>query len=528
MKADTPESLNLDGGSFFTAVLQQAIALCGVAERQQGQDLQPDARLAVAHCLQAAYSRLCSGLPFEPAPPQCIMLVEVASRVMASFAAAPDAASAASVLLPPISKFLYSLRDSAQKCAQKLDRARRSLLASAELVLEGPQPLLSATRVAVCGPVLVGEAAVSVFYANHIAVWATGTAMTFNESRLAAGFLQQCVALLADSTIATQLKKQHCYPIRSLGTAPQLAVHLDCLAESASTRVSKYMGGLITATMCIKSRMKMLADNQQQLLALSAALARAAHMHGPDGELQESVQRPAASTYAAAALLANIAGVCAESMHHNAPLVCQPGGLAATLASGAVAALAWAVVDSSCGSRAPEIADDMPGCMQYAAHAAEYMHALAQQLQKPSRTDAHAARTALTMHGAAQSLVQLLLWLSDPATAVATASGVLAEALPALRLMAAEEDMRQVLAAAGGPHEWEPVAAALQRRLPRRMAARFLPEVGRVSAAVIGGDARVLGGTSGDTAAIAAAEAAMAELLQVRAIHIFCKACRLI
>ena len=113
-----------------------------------------------------------------------------------------------------------------------------------------------------------------------------------------------------------------------------------------------------------------------------------------------------------------------------------------------------------------------------------YLHVLAQQLQKPSRTNAHAARTALTTQGAAQSLVQLLLWLSDPTTAVATASGVLAEALPALRLMAADEDMRQVLAAADGPHEWEPAATALRRRLPRRMAARFLPEVDRVSAAV--------------------------------------------
>ena len=161
--------------------------------------------------------------------------------------------------------------------------------------------------------------------------------------------------------------------------------------------------------------------------------------------------------------------------------------------------------------------------MQYAAHAARYLHVLAQQLQKPSRSNARAARTALTMQGAAQSLVQLLLWLSDPTTAVATASGVLAQALPALRLMAADEDMRQVLAAADGPHEWKPAETALRRRLPRRMAARFLPEVDRVSAAV-GLNAHVAGGFSGN----AAAEAAMAELLQVSAINLFRKACRLI
>ena len=188
------------------------MALCGVAERQQGQDVQPDARLAVAHCLDAAHTRLCSGLPFKPELSQCIKLAEVASRLLTSFAAAPEVASAASVLLPPISNFLSGLRDSTQKCGQKLDRVCRSLLASVELVLEGPQLLLSAACVAACGPVLVGEAAASVSCAINIAGWATGTATTFDESSLAARLLQHYVALLADSTIATQLKNQHCYP----------------------------------------------------------------------------------------------------------------------------------------------------------------------------------------------------------------------------------------------------------------------------------------------------------------------------
>ncbi len=109
---------------------------------------------------------------------------------MASFAAAPEAASAASVLLPPISDFLRAVSDTDQECAQKLTRARRTLLASVKLVLEGPQPLLSAARVANCGPVVVGEAAVSVFYAINIAVWASGTVITGGESRLAAQLLQ--------------------------------------------------------------------------------------------------------------------------------------------------------------------------------------------------------------------------------------------------------------------------------------------------------------------------------------------------
>ncbi len=60
-----------------------------MAKGQQGQHVQPDARLAAAYCLQAAIFRMRSGPPFVPEPPVCIMLMEVASRVMrmASFAA---------------------------------------------------------------------------------------------------------------------------------------------------------------------------------------------------------------------------------------------------------------------------------------------------------------------------------------------------------------------------------------------------------------------------------------------------------
>ncbi len=67
MKAQHPEVANIDGNSFFTAVMQQAVALCGIAEKQQGQIQQLDARLAVAHCLQAASLRLRGGMPFKPA-----------------------------------------------------------------------------------------------------------------------------------------------------------------------------------------------------------------------------------------------------------------------------------------------------------------------------------------------------------------------------------------------------------------------------------------------------------------------------
>ncbi len=87
----------------------------------------------------------------------------------------------------------------------------------------------------------------------------------------------------------------------------------------------------------------------------------------------------------------------------------------------------------------------------------------------------------------AAQLQHLLKWLADPITPVATASAVLQGALTSLeRLAASCSTTRQILAAVGGPGEWAPVAAALHRRLPRRMKARYLPDIDRVSAVVYG------------------------------------------
>ena len=114
-------------------------------------------------------------------------------------------------------------------------------------------------------------------------------------------------------------------------------------------------------------------------------------------------------------------------------------------------------MDSSWGGRPPDVEPTrpgsvftLPGCMQYAAYAARFLHLVAQQLHNPNRDNAEAVRFVLTTQGAVQSLVRLLLWLSKPTTATATASGVLAEALPAVQLMAVVGEVREGLAAAGG------------------------------------------------------------------------------
>ncbi len=87
MGARAPEIVKTDGNSVFDSVLLHATRLSGVAEKQQGQKPHPDVRLAVAGCLRAAELRVRSNLSFVPRPQQCIMLMEAASRVMASCSA---------------------------------------------------------------------------------------------------------------------------------------------------------------------------------------------------------------------------------------------------------------------------------------------------------------------------------------------------------------------------------------------------------------------------------------------------------
>lgn len=526
-----PERVRIDGSKIFTPLMQHVLRLCGIAEGQQGQHVQPDARLAVAHCLHAVRTRVRSGLPFVPEPPVCLKLAEVAGRAMASFAAAPLAASAASVLLPSIGDFLLAVSGSTPEGAKKLVGTRRSLLASIELLLEGPSALLSAASVAARGPFVVIEAIDSALGAIRIANWSRGAASSQRESRMAGKVLLQLEALLADPMIATQLKEWSRYPLCSATTsmtrtaeATDVVTQIDLLEIAFLEYLFAEINPLITSKLSLQTLPKVLADCKQQLLAVSAAVARAALLPDTPVLPAKAGQLPASAPYLGylgVHTLADMAGVSAQALYHDPSSICQPTGLAAIVASGAVSALAFLAVHSDSSRRPPETAAGLRGCMDYAAQSAKYLHQLAQQLLMSSSVNAEAARSALTTWGAAQSLVRLLRWLSEPTTATATASGVFQEALPALRLMAAIGETRQMLAVAGGAHEWEPVASALRRRMPRHMAARFLPEMDRVTATVVGRTGNATGDVNVDAAAVAAAEAAMAELLQVRGIFHF-------
>ncbi len=154
------------------------------------------------------------------------------------------------------------------------------------------------------------------------------------------------------------------------------------------------------------------------------------------------------------------------------------------LAASAVALLSFAESDCRGDGGPDDRSALLPSDMHIAATATSFLRRLAQLLQAGGVTAA-CSRSVLASQGAAAALRRLLSWLAEPTTAVAMSPAVLAEALPALAALAdGYDEARQQLGARGGPHEWAPVAAALKRRLPRRMAARFLIEVDCVTTAV--------------------------------------------
>lgn len=300
-----PENFGIDGNRFFNSVLSHAITLSGVAQWQYGQKPDPDARLAVHRCLYAATMRMRSGLPFVTEPQQCVALVKVASRVMASFAAAPEAA--ASVLLQPISNFLVALACRDPLCIVRQPAGpRRSLLASVQVVLEGPSPLLSAAGVAAHGPQLVLEAAWSVICALNIAALVPGSDNS-SESLMAVQLLNPCQTLLADHETAAKLQERQCYPQCCLAYEEVLviAAQLALVADAASQLTVTLLDAVLKPESGRQYRIGTLGKYQQQLLALSSAVAQPICMHSSLVELPGSTQPT--SAYEGAALLAEVA-----------------------------------------------------------------------------------------------------------------------------------------------------------------------------------------------------------------------------
>ena len=181
-------------------------------------------------------------------------------------------------------------------------------------------------------------------------------------------------------------------------------------------------------------------------------------------------------------------------------LACSSAAAASLLA----AAERWG--RTGCWDAIPD-ADVLRGWPSLARDAAALLHKI---ITQPD-VRLSAAALALQDVGAAAKLQQMLAWVAE-CPAIATTTATLLEALPALAAIAqADAVASQQLAVKGGPHEWAPVEKTLRRRLPRRMAARLLPMVDAVTAAIAGAPAV----DRGDAAT--AADAAMAALLLVSA-----------
>ncbi len=190
------------------------------------------------------------------------------------------------------------------------------------------------------------------------------------------------------------------------------------------------------------------------------------------------------------------------------------------MAAAAAAFLALAEFDSRVGGkRSPRLGNRLPSSMQLAAAGAALIRSLVRRLDSISLVASYEHRGTRPTHSGlmlAGELRHVLEWLAEPTTPVATASAVLVEALAGLEaLLAVCPRTRRALAEAGGSFEWAPVARALHRRLPRRMAARFLPDVDRLSAAV-DRDTDAEANECRNAVAVGEAEAAMAALKKVR------------
>lgn len=176
----------------------------------------------------------------------------------------------------------------------------------------------------------------------------------------------------------------------------------------------------------------------------------------------------------------------------------------------------------------PDSTNNMPGGMQLAAKGAACIRSMATCVptcaSALTRAQPHSGICPAEEHAitAVKDLRRLLVWLAEPTTPLATASAVLAEALAGLTTLVATYPRNMWgLVKVGGLHEWAPVAAALLRRLPRRMKLRFMPDVDHITAA-LKRLARCGVGMSDDVGSGTAAEAAMAATAVMQARNTTC------
>ncbi len=446
---------------FYVSIMLEALELVHVAEQQlHQQDPEPDAPLALSRYVQLAEEHVGHGRLVLPMPKVHITLAEMASRVLASVVAAPQTAFAASVILQPVKQLFERVNSEAAKLVTPPSGPRRSLLASAEQLLQGPSPLLTAADVLAQCPAHVAYLVASISAGIVVAVHFESSLLSERVSRLIPQLQQRCLTLLNDPAIAAQLQQRYLPPHMACSDLRPCAEELGHVVDGSSSLLLSYMRNMWKDRAHLHGRIGSLTSNQMLLPALSAAMEFPSRRQAPGLVRPEFVQHAVVTAYRVAAYLRDVIMLAIEAQHECPSLVWKATGLASTVAGVAASVLAFAQYDSHTNQRPLVIHGRLPGCMQYAAEAVRYLHLVAQHPAQLGRKTVVAALTSRTFQGVVPELMRLITWLSKPTTAIATASGVLTEALPALTLMAADVHIRPMLAAVGASGRGAAAAAA--------------------------------------------------------------------
>ena len=455
----------------------------------------------VAHCLQACEQYLEFKRQFLRLglwqPKSEVYLTLLAAPLQCATPQLYRAASAlepmAVVLCPIVRAFRLCTHHLQPQCREAEEKACRTLFATARQLLKETPHAATPAAVAEYGAASTAAAA----WAAHCMLdsvclirYAWGNArQLWQVSDWHVLLLHRCARLLTDPALQRQLQA----PAPKLHALAPYTTTAGCSSAAALLSMTLWHGIITDFTAmrgCLREfcdtdseRREMLLGRARQLHALAAVVALPGRMSAGDIVLVARELHASAWQYNIAGFLADALALLHDPQRSLADTKKRAAVPAAVAAS--VALLSFGEVAGRRGSRPSDVESTVPGSMQLVACAARHLHSLARLLQSGEAASAAVACAALSSQGAAAMLRNTMAWLAEAATPVATASAVLAEGLPALAAIAgADEATWLALAEAGGQHEWAPVAAALQLRLPRRMAARFVPDVERVTAAV--------------------------------------------
>ena len=246
---------------FYASIMLTALELVHVAEQQQHQqDPQPDARLALSRYVHAAEQHVAHGRPVLQLPKAHITLAEMASRILSSVVAAPQTAFAASVILQPVKQFFERVNSEAAGLVAPPPGPRLSLLASAELLLNGPSPVLTAADVVAQGPAHVSYLVACISAGIVIAVHFESS-ISGRVCGLMAQLQQRCLTLLNDPAIVAQLQQSY-LPPHMAGSEPcSCAEELGRVVAGSSLLLLSYLRSICNGAALLPGRIGSLTVN---------------------------------------------------------------------------------------------------------------------------------------------------------------------------------------------------------------------------------------------------------------------------